>query len=68
MTETQCRCIADRAGKDLSSDAQELVVAEMEDNLARVEELSKQMSMEDAASVGTFMMNAVSQCAMGQAE
>ena len=67
MTEAQCSCIADRAEKDLSKDAQEMLVAEMEENRERVEELSKQMTMQDAASVGTFMMNTTAQCAMGQA-
>jgi hypothetical protein len=66
MTEAQCKCVADRAEKDLSKGAQEMIVAEMEDNRERVEELSKQMTMQDAATVGTFMMNAVGQCAMGQ--
>lgn len=66
MTEAQCSCVADRAEKDLSKDAQALVVAEMEDNDARVDELSKTMSMQDAASVGTFLMNAMAQCSMGQ--
>jgi hypothetical protein len=66
MTETQCSCLADRASKDLSKDAQQLMVAEMENDQARVQELSKNMSMQDAASVGTFMMNAASQCAINQ--
>ena len=66
MTAAQCSCIADRAEKDLSKPAQEMLVAEMEDNNERVQELSKQMSMQDAASVATFMMNTTAQCAMGQ--
>lgn len=66
MTEAQCSCVADRAEKDLSKDAQALVVAEMEENEARVDELSKTMSMQDAASVGTFLMNTMAQCALGQ--
>ena len=66
MSEAQCSCVADRAEKDLSKDAQALVVAEMEENQARVDELSKTMSMQDAASVGTFLMNTMAQCAMGQ--
>ena len=66
MTDAQCSCVADRAEKDLSKDAQALVLAEMEENQARVDELTKTMSMQDAASVGTFMMNAMAQCAMGQ--
>jgi hypothetical protein len=67
MTDAQCKCVADQAEKDLSKDAQEMVVAEMEENRARVEELSKTMTMQDAASVGTFLMNAVSQCTTGPA-
>jgi hypothetical protein len=66
MTQAQCSCIADRAEKDLSKDAQAAIIAEMEEDRARVEELSKQMSMQDAASVGTFLMNVTQQCAMGQ--
>ena len=66
MTEAQCSCVADRAEKDLSKDAQEMLVAEMEENRERVDELSRQMSMQDAASVGTFLMNTTAQCAMGQ--
>jgi hypothetical protein len=63
MDEAQCKCIADRAEKDLSKGAQELVLAQIEEDHDRVEELSKQMSLQDAASVGTFMMNASSRCA-----
>lgn len=66
MTEAQCSCIADRAEKDLSKDAQAMLVAEMEEDRDRVNELSRQMSMQDAASVGTFMMNTTAQCALGQ--
>jgi hypothetical protein len=64
MTEAQCSCLADRAGKDLSTDAQQLMIAEMEKDQARVQELSQKMSMQDAASVGTFLMNAMAQCAV----
>ena len=66
MTEAQCSCVADRASKDLSKDAQELMVAELEENQARVNELSQKMTMQDAASVGTFLMNAMGQCTTGQ--
>ena len=62
MTEQQCRCIADRAGKDLSKDAQELLVAQVEENAARVQELSQKMTLADAQNVGTFMMNVSTQC------
>jgi hypothetical protein len=68
MTESECTCVADRAAKDLSKDAQAMLVAQMEDNTARVQELSQQMSMQDAASLGTFMMNAAAQCAAGRSE
>ena len=64
MTEAQCSCMADRAEKDLSKDAQQLMVAELEKDQARVQELSQKMSMQDAASVGTFLMNAMAQCAV----
>jgi len=64
MTEAQCSCIADRAEKDLSKDAQNMLVAEMEKDQARVQELSQKMSMQDAASVGTFLMNTMAQCAV----
>jgi hypothetical protein len=40
MTESECSCVADRAAKDLSKDAQAMLVAQMEDNTARVQELS----------------------------
>jgi hypothetical protein len=68
MNQAQCSCMADRAEKDLSKDAQALVLAEMEKNQARVDELSRTMTMQDAASVGTFLMNAMAQCATGQTE
>jgi hypothetical protein len=68
MNEAQCKCVADRAEKDLSKGAQQMVIAEMEEDRDRVEELSKQMSLQDAASVGTFLMNAMTQCATGSAD
>lgn len=64
MTEAQCSCIAERAEKDLSKDAQNMLIAEMEKDNARVQELSQKMSMQDAASVGTFLMNTMAQCAI----
>jgi hypothetical protein len=66
MDRAACSCMADRAEKDLSKDAQALMLAEMEKDQARVQELSKNMTMQDAASVGTFMMNAMTQCATNQ--
>jgi hypothetical protein len=62
MTEAQCRCVADRAEKDLSKDAMELIVAQAEENTQRVDELSRKISMDDAQKVGTFLMNATTQC------
>lgn len=66
MTAVQCACFADRAEKDLSRDAQELIVAEIEEDQVKVRELTGKMSMQDAASVGTFLMNAMAQCTAGQ--
>jgi hypothetical protein len=62
MTQEQCRCFADRAEKDLSRNAQEMIVAQIEENDARVNELSRQMSVEDASKVGEFLINAGTQC------
>ena len=64
MTDAQCSCIAERAEKDLSKDAQQMMIAELEKDQARVQELSQKMSMQDAASVGTFLMNTMGQCAV----
>lgn len=68
MNEAQCQCVADRAENDLSKNAQALILAEMEDDNDRVEALTKQMSLQDAASVGSFMMNAMRQCATGSSD
>ena len=67
MTEEQCKCISNRAEKDLSKDAQALLVAELEENQAKVEELQKKLTMEDATQVGVFLMNAMGECTLGAA-
>jgi hypothetical protein len=67
MTEAQCKCFADRAEKDLSKNAQALMLAEMNENQEQVQELSKKMTMEDAQKVGVFMMTAAQQCTAGEA-
>ena len=62
MTETQCRCVAEHSEEDLSPTAQAMLLADLENDEARQEELTKQLSMQDAAAVGTFFMSVASQC------
>jgi len=58
-----CECCGRKAKARLSPLAFEFLVATLQENKAKVEELRPKLSMDDAMQAGMFMVNTPSECA-----
>ncbi len=61
--EKSCECMADKAKEDLSADGQRLLYATLTEDQELAEKLAREMTMEEAAQAGMFMVNAGLSCA-----
>ncbi len=60
---SMCECVANRAEEDLSGDALEFVIASLNEDEDRAEELRGELDMTELAQAGLFMTQAPAQCA-----
>lgn len=61
-----CRCVAEKAHRELTPKGMALLIAGMEEDQARADELRKDMSMEELMMSGMFMTHAPADCAKSQ--
>lgn len=63
MDEAVCECMAEKAETDLSEDEREFVLAALDEDEERTEELRTELGVDDAMRAGMFMTN-VASCAV----
>ena len=61
--EQLCTCVADLANEDLSPAAFHLVLASVEGETERAQEMSSEMTVEENAEAAAFIFGAFAQCA-----
>ena len=62
-----CTCIGETAAAELSSKQIEFLLAAVNDDEARTEQLRQQLSIADATEAGMFLVNAPADCASSSA-
>ncbi len=57
-----CECLADKAGRELSPAGFDLLIASLQGNDEKANELRAQLEMPELMKTGMFMVNAPSEC------
>lgn len=64
LDEQLCRCVADRAGTELSADGRQLLVAMLEGDSRRAEQIRQGgIGLDEVTRVATFVTSAPASCA-----
>ncbi len=63
MGRSMCECVANRAEEDLSDNAFEFVIASLNEDEDRAEQLRGELDMTELAQAGMFMTQAPAHCA-----
>jgi len=62
--EATCDCVADTAREELSPNAFQMVLASIEGNDQRANELRGQLTIDEATEAGTFVFSSFARCTM----
>lgn len=62
LDEQICRCMADKAKEDLSETAFKFLLATLQEDQARTEQLRRELSLQEAMQAGMFLVHAPADC------
>ena len=66
MGEEICECVAGMAREELSDEGVDFLVASMQGDTAAAQEIAGEMTIQEAADAGLFMVSAPANCAAEQ--